>query len=145
MDLIVTETLYSLFKLMPKNNCTFNTRITKKKLRLIIVTRDIRDRTSRNLFVDAKNSPLTSGSSVICLRDTGYHRQLSATMARVSELALFTRHCFRERMKMRWRRLRETSGERLNRGPCKTNIYAKGNVPRRSRKHVFCKCNTSTL
>lgn len=58
---------------------------------------------------------------------------------------LFARHCFRERMKMRWRRLRETSGERLNRGPCKTNIYAKGNVPRRSRKHVFCKCNTSTL
>lgn len=36
---------------------------------------------------------------------------------------LFARHCFRERMKMRWRRLRETSGERLNRhGLCKTNI-----------------------
>ena len=53
----------------------------KKKLGLII-TRDIRRYTLRNVSVDTKRSSLTSGSSVICLRDTGYHRQLSATTAR---------------------------------------------------------------
>lgn len=54
-------------------------------------------------------------SLVICLRagyKGNYPRQHRDTEYRKRHL--FARHYFRERMKMRWRRLRETSGERLN-------------------------------
>lgn len=69
-------------------------------------------------FVDSgiKKWALASGSPVICLR-AGYHgnylrRQRGTGVA--ERCHLFARHCFRERMKMRWRSLRETSGDRLS-------------------------------
>lgn len=49
---------------------------------MITVTRDIRRYMLTQSFRGHQKVSLTSGSSVICLRDTGYHRQLSATTTR---------------------------------------------------------------